>query len=224
MSVHHAVIEPSPRNGPSVRPMDNNTMPADFGPPPIIGMPAIPIAALSRGSGAVPLRIYEAYHPDARINFVTYRGRTVWMTQKQFTIWKFVQNYKVRHRRLRMADVARFCGCSVASVSRFLRRLDLWRFIDLATLRGRTGGTWIVTRHINSSIERDANLAGARHTWQSRQRARDRLLSVIIKNAKRLKALAPRQIPVDPIYRGMQLPLVPTGSTGAKYEWEGGTV
>ena len=128
-------------------------------------------------SQMVGVRRYRRYHADARINFVTYRGRTVWMTQKQFSIWRVIQDYRLRNRRVTMKVIADKSGVSVASVSRFLRRLDLWRFLDLATWTGRKGGTWIRSRRAPiTTMERDAWLAGARHTWASRKRARDLLL------------------------------------------------
>lgn len=92
------------------------------------------------------LRAYQAFHPDAAIYTVTYRGRTVWMTSKQQHIWHEVQKYWKRGKRDTLARIATIVGCSRATVSRFLRRLDLWRFIDLVTLRGRNGGTYIFTR------------------------------------------------------------------------------
>src|SRR4029077_15254412 len=67
-----------------------------------------------------------------------------------------------REKRDTLERIAAVVGCSRATVSRFLRRLDLWRFIDLVTLRGRGGGTFIFTR-----------------TWEEPQRwtmrARDRI-------------------------------------------------
>jgi hypothetical protein len=94
------------------------------------------------------LRAYQAFHPNAAIYMVTYRGRTVWMTSKQHAIWHEVQKYWRRGQRDTLARIATIVGCSKASVSRFLRRLDLWRFIDLATIRGRgaLAGTYIFTR------------------------------------------------------------------------------
>jgi DNA-binding MurR/RpiR family transcriptional regulator len=92
------------------------------------------------------LRAYQAFHPDAAIYTVTYRGRTVWMTSKQQAIWHEIQKYWHRGKRDTLRRIADVVGCSRATVSRFLRRLDLWRFIDLATIRGRTGGTWVFTR------------------------------------------------------------------------------
>jgi hypothetical protein len=99
------------------------------------------------GGGSIgTLRAYQAFHPDAAIYDVTYRGRTVWMTSKQRAIWHEVQKYWHRGKRDTLARIATIVGCSRATVSRFLRRLDLWRFIDLATIRGRNGGTYIFTR------------------------------------------------------------------------------
>ena len=102
---------------------------------------------LQLGGGAQgALRAYQAFHPDAAIYTVTYRGRTVWMTSKQQAIWHEVQKYWHRGKRDTLGRIAEQVHCSRATVSRFLRRLDLWRFIDLATLRGRNGGTYIFTR------------------------------------------------------------------------------
>jgi hypothetical protein len=98
------------------------------------------------GGPEASLRAYQHHHPDAAIYTVTYRGRTVWMTSKQRAIWSEVQHYWRRGKRDTLQRIASAVGCSRATVSRFLRRLDLWRFIDLATLRGRGGGTYIFTR------------------------------------------------------------------------------
>jgi predicted transcriptional regulator len=98
------------------------------------------------GGDTGALRAYRAHHPAAAIYTVTFRGRTVWMTSKQHAIWHEVQKYWKRAKRNVMQDIADTVGCSRATVSRFLRRLDLWRFIDLATIRGRNGGTYIFTR------------------------------------------------------------------------------
>jgi len=99
------------------------------------------------GGGPVgTLRAYQAFHPNAAIYIVTYRGRTVWMTSKQQHIWHEVQKYWRRGKRDTLARIATIVGCSRATVSRFLRRLDLWRFIDLASIRGKGGGTYIFTR------------------------------------------------------------------------------
>jgi hypothetical protein len=98
------------------------------------------------GGPTATLRAYQHWHPNAAIYTVTYRGRTVWMTSKQQHIWHEVQQYWKRGKRDTLARIASVVGCSRATVSRFLRRLDLWRFIDLVTLRGRHGGTFIFTR------------------------------------------------------------------------------
>jgi transcriptional regulator with XRE-family HTH domain len=68
------------------------------------------------------------------------------MTSKQQAIWHEVQKYWRRSKRDTLARIAAVVGCSKATVSRFLRRLDLWRFINLATIRGNGGGTYIFTR------------------------------------------------------------------------------
>lgn len=98
------------------------------------------------GGDIAALRVYQAHHPDAAIYTVTYRGRTVWMTSKQRAIWSEAKQYHHRDRRDTLERIAAKVGCSRSTVSRFLRRLDLWRFIDLATIRGRNGGTYILTR------------------------------------------------------------------------------
>lgn len=145
------------------------------------------------------LRAYQAYHPDAAVYMVTFNGRTVWMTSKQRAIWSYAQRYHVRGIRLTMAKIAAKVGCSPATVSRFLRRLDLWRFIDLATLQGRSGGTYIFTR-TGKGNEADMNASGARHTMSSRARARA-FLAAMVKRAQLAKAeamLAARRTPPRP--------------------------
>jgi hypothetical protein len=111
------------------------------------------------------LRAYQAFHPDAAIYTVTYRGRTVWMTSKQRAIWHEVQKYWKRGKKQVLQDIADATGASKPTVSRFLRRLDLWRFIDLVTIRGHGGGTYIFTRK-NEPAQR----------WTMSKRARIRAL------------------------------------------------
>jgi Bacterial regulatory proteins, crp family len=102
------------------------------------------------GGGPIgALRAYQSFHPDAAIYDVTYRGRTVWMTSKQRAIWHEVNKYWLRGKRDTLERIARLCGCSRATVSRFLRRLDQWRFIDLITFRGHGGGVYVFTRRAN---------------------------------------------------------------------------
>lgn len=130
------------------------------------------------GGGPVgSLRAYQAFHPNAAIYTVTYRGRTVWMTSKQRAIWHECKKYWKRGKRDTLARIAKQVGCSRATVSRFLRRLDLWRFIDLATLRGRHGGTYIFTR-INPYME-----TPRRWTMRLREAYRARLAERIRREA-----------------------------------------
>lgn len=125
------------------------------------------------GGATVALRAYQHWHPYAAIYTVTYRGRTVWMTSKQQAIWHEVQKYWKRGKRDTLARIATIAGCSTATVSRFLRRLDLWRFIDLATIRGRNGGTYVFTR-------RDPyNEKPRRWTVSARLRVRNLLAKII---------------------------------------------
>jgi hypothetical protein len=120
------------------------------------------------------LRAFRHFHPAARIHMVEYRGRTVWMTDKQYNIWWHLQNYRRRGKRTTLEAVAIAGHCSRATASRFLRRLDLWRFIDLATIVGRRGGTWIMTRRAPTQ-DRELWRAGARVTMASRKIARARM-------------------------------------------------
>jgi len=169
-------------------------------------------------TGTVALRCYISHHPNARINYITYNGRSVWMTQKQYGIWRTVLDYKMRGKWTTLSTIAAKAQkyvygqtISVATVSRFLRRLDLWRFIDLVTLSGRRGGTVILTRRAKTR-DREAWLAGAKITYLARKRARD-LLYRKIRNLWN-----DRFPPRDPVsyYGGVQLPM-PFSSTGAKY-------
>lgn len=123
------------------------------------------------GGDMASLRLYRAHHPHARIYPVTFRGRSVWMTLKQFAIWRECLVYKHRGLRLTLKRLSEITGASRSTVSRFLRRLDFWRFIDLATIVGRGGGTYIFT---NANPFRDAECwdAGARITQAGRKRAR----------------------------------------------------
>ena len=125
------------------------------------------------GGPVTALRAYQHWHPDAAIYDVTYRGRTVWMTSKQRAIWSEVQKYWKRSKRDSLQRIASVVGCSKATVSRFLRRLDHGDYIDLAALRGRGGGTYILTRV-------DPYNEGPRKwTSSARQRVRDLLAKII---------------------------------------------
>ena len=131
-----------------------------------------------RGGEYSALRAYQAYHPNAAIYTVSFYGRTFWLTAIQHNLWMQVMNYHKRGTRTTLEAMAGRAMCSRATVSRFLKRLDLWRVIDCATIRGRTGGTYILTR-LNKFKEADANLSGARHTYATRKVARQRIAEAI---------------------------------------------
>lgn len=158
------------------------------------------------------LRAYRHWHPAARVHLVTHRGRDVWMTDKQYDIWSFIQASHWRHKRITLKTVAAAGGCSRATASRFLRKLDLWRFVDIATFTGRLGGVFIYTRKATSR-ERDAWMAGARHTWASRAIAR-RLLADRIR--KRLRWDADRRW-AERARERIPRPPPPVGSTDATF-------
>jgi hypothetical protein len=126
--------------------------------------------------GIQHLRAYRHYHPATRVHVVEANGRVVWMTGKQYDIWCFVRASHHRRVKLRLAEIAKACHCSRATVSRFLTRLDLWRFVNIISRVGRLGGVWVMTRKAPSTTaEADANLSGAKHTLRSRRIARDRM-------------------------------------------------
>lgn len=137
------------------------------------------------GGNVSALRSYQAHHPNAAIYTVEYRGRTVWMTSKQHAIWREVRTYWRRGKRDTLARIAKVVGCSRATVSRFLRRLDLWRFIDLASLRGRNGGTFVFTRKweefrrwTESARQRIRRMLATRvKRWQREELAEQRMQS-----------------------------------------------
>lgn len=136
------------------------------------------------GGDLSSLRLYRAHHPGARIYSVTYRGRSVWMTLKQFAIWREVLKYQDRGRRTTLKIISETTGASRATVSRFLKRLDFWRFIDCATIVGRGGGTYVFTRG-NPFADADAWNAGARITMASRKKARHLLAASIKRQARK---------------------------------------
>jgi hypothetical protein len=167
------------------------------------------------GGAASALRAYQAYHPNAAIYMVTYRGRTVWMTSKQRAIWHEVQKYWRRGTRDTLERIAKACGCSKATVSRFLRRLDLWRFLNLATIRGHGGGTYIFTRN-NPYMEEE-------HHWteSKRQRLR-RMLAVRVKRNQLRELLENKMVQARLRMLHQRLgakpkPPVKIGSTGATF-------
>jgi len=165
------------------------------------------------GGPAATLRAYQHWHPDAAIYSVTYRGRTVWMTSRQQAIWHEVQKYWKRGKRDTLARIATIVGCHRSTVSRFLRRLDLWRFIDLATIRGKGGGVYIFTR-------RDPyNEKPRRWTMSMRERVRNAIAQRIRQGAlewlqpllDEYRQANPRRA-IDPLQRVWL-----TGSTDATY-------
>jgi len=147
------------------------------------------------GGNVSALRAYQAFHPDAAIYTVTYRGRTVWMTSKQQAIWHAVQKYWRRGTRDTLARIAAEAHCSRATVSRFLRRLDLWRFIDLATMRGRGGGTYVFTRTWEETRK-----------WTMNMRARVRLLLAQRIKREQLQRLQPM---LDARHREFRVSAIP---------------
>jgi hypothetical protein len=169
---------------------------------------------MQQGGGNVSaLRAYQAFHPNAAIYTVTYRGRTVWMTSRQRNIWAAIQKYWRRGTRDTLARIAAEAHCSRATVSRFLRRLDLWRFIDLATIRGHGGGTYVFTRTWEETRK-----------WTMNARARARLLLAQRVKRNQLEALrdalaekrrALRPIPLPPWWQRMRQGTIWIGSTVA---------
>jgi AraC-like DNA-binding protein len=156
------------------------------------------------------LRAYREHHPSLRVFVVERNGRTVWLTFKQLQILHYIDRSEHRNRKLRLADIAKACGCSVSSVSRTLVRFDLWRFIDYVTLVGRRGGAWVQTR-IARHQEQDANLARAKHTLQSRKVARSWLATQIRLREYRLRRLLKMRPKAPPIR------VVTTGSMDAMF-------
>jgi hypothetical protein len=140
------------------------------------------------------LRAYRAHHPSLRVFVVERNGRSVWLTWKQLTILTYIDRSRNRNRRMRLADIAKACGCSAATVSRTLVRFDLWRFIDYVALVGRRGGAWVMTR-IQRHLEADANLARARATLESRKVARSWLARMLRIREWRLRREAKRRPP-----------------------------
>jgi len=174
---------------------------------------AYPSPVFQGGGNVSALRAYQAFHPDAAIYTVTYRGRTVWMTSKQQAIWHAVQKYWRRGTRDTLARIAAEAHCSRATVSRFLRRLDLWRFIDLATMRGRGGGTYVFTRTWEETRK-----------WTMSARARVRLLLAQRIRRQQLESIQPaldaarkalRPIPLPQWWTRASQPSIWIGSTDA---------
>jgi len=177
------------------------------------------------GGDASALRSYRAHHPAARIYDVTYRGRTVWMTLKQFAIWREALKYYKRGKRTTLDKIARTVGCSKSTVSRFLVRLDLWRFIDYISIVGRNGFTIIQTRRDVYS-EWDANLSGARVTIASRKKARNLMAAMVKREIMRrlhpilqhIRGLHPYDDDPYPPSVFFDIPLMKLGRTGGTFD------
>ena len=131
------------------------------------------------------LRAYRAYHPAARVHIVTFRDRTVWMTGKQLEIWNAAKWYMHRHKNSRatLADIAARANCSRATASRFLRRLDLWRWLDYIAIVGRKGGAWL-RRRLAPHRDAIAWLSGARITMATRKLARARMARALVRRLR----------------------------------------
>jgi len=165
------------------------------------------------GGDVSALRAYQAYHPDAAIYTVTYRGRTVWMTSKQQAIWHAVQKYWRRGTRDTLARIAAEAHCSRATVSRFLRRLDLWRFIDLATMRGRGGGTYVFTRTWEETRKWTMSMRARVRAILAARIKRDQLQRLQPALAEKRKQL--RAIPLPPWWTNAEQLAFKIGSTDA---------
>jgi hypothetical protein len=134
------------------------------------------------------------------------------MTSKQQAIWHEVQKYWRRGKRDTLARIAAVVGCSKATVSRFLRRLDLWRFINLATIRGKGGGTYIFSRR-NPYDE-------PHERWTMSKRNRLRALLAARVKREQLRALFEQAEDYLWYYRrrvGKPPTPVKTGNTGATF-------
>lgn len=150
------------------------------------------------------LRAYQTYHADATIYTVAFAGRTFWLTGKQLSLWHQIMRPSIRGRRTTLDAMAERAMCSRATVSRFLKRLDLWRVVDVATMPGRRGGTYILTVHKRMD---DASiwLSGAKPTYASRRIARDRIAQAIRRlQLNRLKPILARyRLPPRPWHTRM---------------------
>lgn len=157
------------------------------------------------------LRAYRHFHPAARVHIVQFSGRIVWMTDKQYDIWCYVKAAHRRNRRITLAEVADRVRCSRATVSRFLHRLDLWRFVDYVALRGRKfGGSWVATVRNRLKLG-DAYASGARVTRATRNKARDIMAMRLRRNIESewRASKVPHTAPSTPVvrmqhYRGNQ--------------------
>jgi len=161
------------------------------------------------GGGEVSaLRAYKAYHPDAAIHIVTYRGQSRWMTGKQFDIWNCIQAGFRRHKRITLDYIAKLVHCHRSTVSRTLHRFDLWRFIDLAVVRGRSGGVYVYTRR-QPAMDEQMQLSGAKITRATRRIAQTMLAKMIVERERYMAAIE--------ALRARWLMMVNTGNTVATF-------
>jgi len=101
------------------------------------------------GGDAAHTIAYRPRHPSIRFLPLRFPGRGIELgTEKQYYLWRKISVAMERLRpgkalRVTLAQLAASVGLSRSSVSRFLRKLDWWRAIDVCAVRGRGGCVYI---------------------------------------------------------------------------------
>ena len=138
------------------------------------------------GDAAVAsLRIFRAYHPDARFQMIDAGGRPRWMTPTMMRIHAVLARESLRPngdlvKIRRMAAEAR---TSPGYFSKVLERFTAWGMFASISIRGRTGGIYLWARKAGDTFERYArearlNIEGRKVLAEARRLRREVALNV----------------------------------------------
>jgi len=101
------------------------------------------------GGDAALTLAYRPRHPNIRFMKLRFPSRGIELgTERQYYLWRFISGQidglpDGKSWRTSLAKLAAAVGLSRSQVSRFLRKLDWWRAIDLCAIPGRGGAIYI---------------------------------------------------------------------------------
>jgi hypothetical protein len=150
------------------------------------GLPGTDIMAW--GGDAALTRAYRPRHPNIRFLPLRFPGRGVELgTEKQYYLWRYISDAVDRlpprkSWRVTLQQLADRVGLSRSQISRFLKKLDWWRAIDVCAIPGRGGCVYIwaspkpsqdgdaeFKQYISPHLLQRARFKILRHrVWQSR--------------------------------------------------------
>ena len=104
----------------------------------------------NHGAGIAALtRAYQPRHPNIRFLPLRFPGRGIQLgTAKQYRLWQVISREvdslpERKSWRVTLQQLADRVGLSRSQISRFLRKLDWWRAIDVCAIPGRHGCVYI---------------------------------------------------------------------------------